>query len=101
MHATVSMNTKRDNRRTMNNDCGAPVFNNVDELLSEKIASHSLKHTDSSTTPAAPYPVPPSASAEKAPAHRKTHGRINICISILLLIIIIILFHRAYRPSSD
>ena len=88
----------------MKSDCGAPAFENIDDLLAEKITRHSVHHSDTSS------PAPSqaqervrrtTASPSKSTPTAKAGGNNTLLILLLLLLIAAVLYNTISRPSSD
>ncbi|MBN1760815.1 MAG: hypothetical protein JW863_20975 [Chitinispirillaceae bacterium] len=88
----------------MDNECGAPAFDNIDDVLAERIVQHGRTHSDHSTTPSAKHDTTPESGSDTSPEenHPATGfppagllvaGIIVICLLLLLYWI----FHRLSR----
>jgi len=65
-------------------DCGAPVFENIDELLTEKITRHSREHSDGSVTPS--DTSPPSTPQESRSSRKPLLLGLAVIICMLFLL---------------
>jgi len=80
----------------MKSDIGAPAFDNIDEILSEKITRHSIHHSDSSTVQPPRVHTPTN---KNTPTNEKS--RLALIITIIMVVIVVFLFNRALRPQSE
>lgn len=88
----------------MQHDPGAPAFDNIDDLLTEKIVDHSRKH---SNHPQPRHPLHQQARKQDTPTaprtdnQRKTvtHSLTSYALVILIVISILYLLTRISRNS--
>lgn len=84
----------------MQHDSGAPAFDNIDDLLAEKIVNHSIKHTDHPKQEPVSSPEQPDEVGGqrtgyehvRKPPHKLT---VFLIISLIVLSILYLLTHSS------
>ena len=79
----------------MQHDSGAPAFNNIDDLLADKIVKHSMKHTDH---PEPEETVQPTTQKHYTQKKRSSH---RFTVKLLLACIVIGLLYVLSRSSRN
>ena len=87
----------------MDHECGAPAFDNIDDVLAERIVNHSRAHSDRTPPPVGHDPdSPPATENPNGKEHTATGFPpagllIGGIIVISLLLLLYRIFHRLSR----
>jgi hypothetical protein len=85
----------------MKNDCGSPAFENIDDILAEKIVAHSIRHTGEAE-PSAPGAINESQMTTNTPVQRSLLLRI-VAVSVaavLLIVLFSVLINRKIHRAD-
>jgi len=88
-HAAVFSNDRRRNVKEMNDECGAPAFENIDELLTEKIVNHSRDHSGTTGTS---DPSDGAAGPADEPSGPGTAGSRNLAVIAVFILVCLVLY---------
>ena len=95
MLADAFLNDRRGVVSTMQDECGAPAFDNIDDLLADKIINHSRNHSDQTEKETSKVsPSPQSNSKNKIDQSRRGSGKLLI---VVFLIILGLFFYQYYN----
>ena len=85
----------------MSNDSGAPVFDNIDELLADRIVHHSHVHSEQTDTKSFQPSVPPPAD-ENLNSKQTISGANNrfIFIWIAGISVLLIVLYRIFNHTT-
>ena len=80
---------------------GAPAFDNIDDLLADKIVNHGRDHADRSTVD---DPAPTGESTTIPPSEEATHARPTasaILVAALIAGTVLFLLYRLFNRESN
>ena len=85
----------------MKSESGAPAFDNVDELLAERIVKHSRRHTEQpGKQPSSPAGKQPTPEAVQEEDQDENSGPLIVAATIVLLVVLFLLYRLFDRKPS-
>lgn len=83
-------------------DSGAPAFENVDELLADRIVKHSRRHSEQTDVRTAPLPEQhrPAAGAVPQKARDENSGLLIIAAAVAALVMLLLLYRLLVRKAA-
>jgi hypothetical protein len=86
----------------MEHECGSPAFDNIDDVLANRIVNHSRTHSDR-TEPSPdvqPDAASPTSRATSESGHSGSYAKLFLLTGVILLVLLILL-NRQFTRSSQ